>query len=109
MISASLTLKEPVVKANFSRLSLLTCLAAGLAGVSACASMDEKTRSAAQTTNAIGNRVDASIRRGIASGNAAADNAVKAGSAPIDRAAKKIGLPGGPPTPSNTDRTGGGN
>ena len=109
MIPALHFFKEFAMNASFSRGLLWVSLAAGLTAVSGCASVDEKTRSAAQTTNSIGNKIDSAVRRGIASGNSAADGAVKAGSAPIDRVAKKIGLPGGQPTPASTDRTGGGN
>ena len=86
----------------FLALSLATVLAAG----SGCASLTEKTNAAASKTTEIGSKVDGAIRRGLSTGNEAATSAVKSTEGPIDRTARKIGLPRGPaPTPS-TDRGG---
>ena len=82
-------------------------LAAALAATAGCAGLTEKTNAAASTTSEIGSKVDGAIRRGISSGNTAAINATKAAEGPIDRAAKKIGLPRGPSSsPASSDRGG---
>jgi hypothetical protein len=87
----------------FSSLSL----AALVAATAGCSGLTEKTNAAAGKTAEIGNKVDSAIRRGIASGNEAATNATKAVDAPVDRAAKKIGLPRGPASsPSSSERGG---
>lgn len=82
-------------------------LAAVLAATAGCAGLSEKTNAAAGATAEIGSKVDGAIRRGISSGNTAAINATKAAEGPIDRTAKKIGLPRGPSSPSaSSDRSG---
>ena len=80
-------------------------LAAALAATAGCAGLTEKTNAAASTTSEIGSKVDGAIRRGISSGNTAAINATKAAEGPIDRAAKKIGLPRGP-SPASSEHGG---
>ena len=82
-------------------------LAAALATTAGCAGLSEKTNAVAGTTAEIGNEVDGAIRRGISSGNTAAINATKAAEGPIDRTAKKIGLPrGSSSAPASSDRGG---
>ena len=82
-------------------------LAAALATTVGCAGLTEKTNAAASTTSEIGSKVDGAIRRGISSGNTAAINATKAAEGPIDRTARKIGLPRGPSSaPASSDRGG---
>lgn len=94
---------KPLFSLALSSLSLAALLAATVG----CAGLSEKTNAVADTTAEIGSKVDGAIRRGISSGNAAAVNATKAAEGPIDRAAKKIGLPRGPaPAPVSSDRGG---
>ena len=82
-------------------------LALVAAAGSGCTGLTEKTSAAAGKTAEIGNKVDGAIRRGLSTGNEAATNAVKATEGPIDRAAKKIGLPRGPASsPASSDRGG---
>ena len=71
---------------------------------SASAGVAEAAKSAASATQKVGNRADNVIRRGIQSGNQAAENATKAAEGPIDRLARKIGLPRGPVKPANNER-----
>ena len=94
---------KPLFPLALSSLSL----AAVLFATAGCAGLSEKTNAAAGTTAEIGNKVDGAIRRGISSGNAAAVNATKAAEGPIDRAAKKIGLPRSPASaPASSERGG---
>jgi len=82
-------------------------LAAALATTAGCSGLTEKINAAASTTSGIGYKVDGAIRHGISSGNTAATNAAKAAEGPIDRTARKIGLPRGPSTsPVSSDRDG---
>ena len=109
MIVPSTICKEAAVRSNFSFPFYSLSLAAVLAATAGCLGLTEKTSAAASTTAEIGNKVDGAIRRGIASGNTAAINATKAAEGPIDRTAKKIGLPRGPATsqsPGSLDRGG---
>jgi hypothetical protein len=100
-------LKESAVRSLFSLVFHVLSLAAIVTAASGCSGLTEKTNAAAGKTAEIGNRVDNAIRRGIASGNEAATNAVKSTEAPVDRAAKKIGLPRGPASsPSSSERGG---
>ena len=94
---------RPLFSLAFYSLSL----AAALATTAGCAGLTEKANAAAGTTAEIGGKVDGAIRRGISSGNTAAINATKAAEGPLDRAAKKIGLPRGPSSsPASSDRGG---
>lgn len=100
-------LKEAPVRSLFSLALCSLPVAAVLAASVGCAGLTEKTNAAAGTTAEIGSKVDGAIRRGISSGNAAAVNATKAAEEPIDRAAKKIGLPRGPASsPASSERGG---
>ena len=95
------------MKSPFSLALSSLLLAALLAATVGCAGLTEKTNAIAGTTAEIGSKVDGAIRRGISSGNAAAVNATKAAEEPIDRAAKKIGLPRGPASsPASSERGG---
>ena len=87
----------------FYSLSLATVVAAG----SGCSGLTEKTNAAAGKTAEIGNKVDGAIRRGLSTGNEAATNAVKSTEGPIDRTARKIGLPRGPASPPVSSDRGG--
>ena len=99
--------KDAAVKPLFPFALSSLLLAALLAGIAGCAGLSEKTNAAAGATAEIGNKVDGAIRRGISSGNAAAVNATKAAEGPVDRAAKKIGLPRGPASaPASPERGG---
>jgi len=80
---------------------LLACL---VAATSACAGLADKAKSAQGTTNELGHKFDGAIRRGIQSGSDAVGKAGKAVEGPVDRAARKAGLPGGPPSPAPADR-----
>ena len=101
------TCKEAAVRRIFSLAFYSLSLAVALATTAGCAGLTEKTNAAASTTAEIGNKVDGAIRRGISSGNTAATNATKAAEGPIDRTAKKIGLPRGPSSaPASSDRGG---
>ena len=97
------------MRSNLSFVFYSLSLAAVLAVTAGCSGLTEKTNAAAGTTAEIGNKVDGAIRRGIASGNSAAINATKAAEGPIDRTAKKIGLPRGPApsqSPGSSERGG---
>lgn len=95
------------MRSIFSLAFLVVSLATVVAAASGCTGLTEKTNAAAGTTAEIGNKVDNAIRRGIASGNSAATTATKAVDGPVDRAAKKIGLPRGPASsPVSSDRGG---
>ena len=101
------TCKDAAVRPLFSLAFYSLSLAAALATTAGCAGLTEKANAAAGTTAEIGGKVDGAIRRGISSGNTAAVNATKAAEGPIDRAAKKIGLPRGPSSPpASSDRGG---
>lgn len=73
------------------------------AGSTACTGLADKAKSAQSTTAEIGARADGAIRRGIQSGSDAVGRTGKAVEGPVDRAAKKAGLPGGPVSPPTTD------
>jgi hypothetical protein len=101
------TFKEPAVRLLFSLALLSLSLAAGVSATSGCTGLTEKTNAAAGKTAEIGNKVDGAIRRGLATGNQAATNAVKSAEGPIDRTARKIGLPRGPATSAVSSDQGG--
>ena len=82
----------------------LACLAVLTAGASACTGLADKAKSAQGTTSELGNKVDGAVRRGIQSGNEAVGKAGKAAEGPVNRAAKKAGLQGGPASPPNIER-----
>ena len=100
------TLNNLPMNALFSFAIRSLPLAAVLAATAGCAGLSEKTNAVAGTTAEIGNKVDGAIRRGISSGNTAAINATKAAEGPIDRTAKKIGLPRGSSSPASPERGG---
>ena len=101
------TCKKAAVTELFSLAFRSLPLAAALATTAGCSGLTEKTNAAASTTAEIGSKVDGAIRRGISSGNTAAINATKAAEGPIDRTARKIGLPRGPASsPTSSDRGG---
>jgi hypothetical protein len=107
MIRLSSLFKEPAVRTLFSSAFISLSLVALIASTVGCTGLTEKTNAAAGTTAEIGSKIDNAVRRGISSGNAAATNATKAAEGPIDRAAKKIGLPRGPASsPASSDRGG---
>jgi hypothetical protein len=107
MILWSSTLKEPAVRSIFPPVILVLSLAAVVVVASGCAGLTEKTNAAAGKTAEIGSKVDGAIRRGLSTGNEAATNAVKSTEGPIDRTARKIGLPRGPVTsPASSERGG---
>jgi hypothetical protein len=107
MILLSSTFKEAAVRSIFSPVFMVVSLATVLAAGSGCASLTEKTNAAAGKTAEIGGKVDGAIRRGLSTGNEAATSAVKSAEGPIDRTAKKIGLPRGPAaSPASSDRGG---
>ena len=81
-----------------------TCLALIVFGASACSGLADKAKSAQETTNELGNKVDSAVRRGIQSGNEGVGKAGKAIEGPVDRNAKRLGLPGGPVSPPTSDR-----
>ena len=94
---------RPLFSLALSSLSLAAVLAATVG----CAGLTEKTNAVAGTTAEIGSKVDGAIRRGISSGNTAAINATKAAEGPIDRTARKIGLPRGQASsPASSERGG---
>jgi hypothetical protein len=100
-------LKEPAVHPLFSPVFFSLSLATLIASTVGCAGLTEKTNAAAGKTAEIGSKIDGAIRRGLATGNEAASNAVKSTEGPIDRTARRIGLPRGPVTsPPSSDRGG---
>jgi ribosomal protein S20 len=107
MILLYSTFKESAVRSIFSPVFLAASLAVVIGATAGCSGMTEKTNAAAGTTAEIGSKIDNAVRRGISSGNTAATNATKAAEGPIDRTAKKIGLPRGPASsPSSSERGG---
>ena len=95
------------MRSIFSPVFLVASLVAVVAATAGCSGLNEKTNAAAGTTAEIGSKIDNAVRRGISSGNTAATNATKAAEGPIDRTAKKIGLPRGPASsPASSDRGG---
>ncbi len=70
----------------------------------AFAGVAERAKSAASAANSAGNKADNLIRRGISKGNQSAENATRSVEGPVDRAAKKIGIPRGPTKPVDTER-----
>ena len=58
----------------------------------------------AEQFDELGNKVDSAVRRGIQSGNEGVGKAGKAIEGPVDRTAKRLGLPGGPVSPPTSDR-----
>jgi hypothetical protein len=77
---------------------------AAVSAVPAVAGVAEAARSAASATNRAGNKADSVIRGGLQKGSQSAENATKAADGPVDRAAKKIGIPRGPTKPVNNER-----
>ena len=106
MIFSLPTFKELAVRSLFSRVFLPLSLASGIVAMSGCSGMADKTRSVSNTTTAVGHKVDSAVRHGLQTGSEAVGNAAKAAEGPVDRAAKKIGLPRGP-TPTPEPGTGG--
>ena len=107
IMQLSPTSKEPAVRSLFSFVFFLLSLAAVVAPGSGCSGLTEKTNAAAGKTAEIGSKVEGAIRRGLSTGNEAATNAVKSAEGPIDRTARKIGLPRGPASsPASSDRGG---
>jgi hypothetical protein len=107
MIRLSSQFKDAAVRLLFSPVFVSLSLVGALASMVGCAGLTEKTNAAAGKTAEIGSKVDGAIRRGLSSGNEAATNAVKATEGPIDRTARKIGLPRGPASsPASSDRGG---
>jgi hypothetical protein len=88
---------------KFSSVVLLS-LAPLLASAPAVAGVAEAAKSASSAANNVGNKADNMIRRGISRGNQSAENATRSADGPVDRAAKKIGIPRGPTKPVNTER-----
>ena len=82
----------------------LACLVVLTAGASACTGLADKAKSAQGTTSEIGQKVDSAVRRGIQSGSEGAGKVGKAIEGPVDRSAKRLGLPGGPVSPPTSDR-----
>jgi hypothetical protein len=107
MILLSSIFKEAAVRSIFSPVFVSLSLVTLIASTVGCSGLTEKTNAAAGTTAEIGSKIDNAVKRGISSGNTAATNATKAADGPVDRAAKKIGLPRGPASsPSSSERGG---
>jgi hypothetical protein len=92
--------------------SVLT-LSLAVSGLASAFAADEKVpripvpaavRSASSAATGVADKADKLIRGGLQKGSQSADSAAKAADGPVDRAAKKIGLPRGPASPTNTER-----